>query len=58
MRFGMKLDLSVYSAFRILSLVVGAASLAYAFLGRIPTSEAVISAVLGVLLLVQGLSGT
>jgi hypothetical protein len=54
----MKLDLSVYSAFRILSVLAGAGSLAYALLARVPLSEAVFSAVLGILLLVQGLSGT
>ncbi len=54
----MKLDLSLYSAFRVLSFLVGAGSLAYAIVGGVPMSEAIFSGVLGVLLLVQSLSGT
>ncbi len=54
----MKLDLSLYSAFRVLSLLVGAGSLSYPILARVPMSEAIFSAVLGVLLLFQSLSGT
>lgn len=54
----MKLDFSVYSAFRVLSFLVGLGSLAYALLARVALSESIFSAVLGVLLLVQSLSGT